>query len=690
MKRFFAVIAVVLAFPGIARAGDVTMVVRELSLRQSPGREVPGRALANAAPRFNMVGLHWQGPGTPWYRARSASGRWSTWQPADDDWGRVGVWHRGNPDWVGTANAIQIRNVGRVSRVREYLLWSPPVRVADRRLQLAGAPAVISRSGWQADEEIRRAAPSYAPTLQFALIHHTVNANNYTCAQSAAIVRGIEVYHVKGNGWDDIGYNLLVDRCGQVFEGRYGGIDKNVIGAHSQGFNTGSVGVALIGTYQTAGPTAAQRQALVNVLAWRLDLAHIDPLSFLNYSSGGNSKYRAGIPVNLRAISGHRDTYLTDCPGDALYKLIPSIAQQVAKTGGPKLYAPAAIGTLGGPIRFTGKLTAALPWTVTVRDAAAKVVAAGAGTGTAVDWTWDSKSITPGTSYSWVIAAGADVRPASGTLGTKLSALTVTKVTASPPRVDGTIATSTTISYTLSVPANITAELLNSAGTAVATLFVDDKPVGAQSFVFTPIGVSDGNYTIRLTARDPVGRVATASVAVLVSRTLLGFAVDPPLVSPNGDGRLDTATFAISLAAAADVTLTLDAGANHISIFSGNLPQGDQELPWSGIAADGSVVPDGVYRATLTLGSPPLSLSQSVPLTVDTVAPTLILVSLYPLRLKVNDRASVIAVVNGRALKTSAKPGVFRLAFRGTIHRVRVVVRDRAGNESKPTVYPHP
>lgn len=690
MKRFFAVIAVVLAFPGIARAGDVTMVVRELSLRQSPGREVPGRALANAAPRFNMVGLHWQGPGTPWYRARSASGRWSTWQPADDDWGRVGVWHRGNPDWVGTANAIQIRNVGRVSRVREYLLWSPPVRVADRRLQLAGAPAVISRSGWQADEEIRRAAPSYAPTLQFALIHHTVNANNYTCAQSAAIVRGIEVYHVKGNGWDDIGYNLLVDRCGQVFEGRYGGIDKNVIGAHSQGFNTGSVGVALIGTYQTAGPTAAQRQALVNVLAWRLDLAHIDPLSFLNYSSGGNSKYRAGIPVNLRAISGHRDTYLTDCPGDALYKLIPSIAQQVAKTGGPKLYAPAAIGTLGGPIRFTGKLTAALPWTVTVRDAAAKVVAAGAGTGTAVDWTWDSKSITPGTSYSWVIAAGADVRPASGTLGTKLSALTVTKVTASPPRVDGTIATSTTISYTLSVPANITAELLNSAGTAVATLFVDDKPVGAQSFVFTPIGVSDGNYTIRLTARDPVGRVATASVAVLVSRTLLGFAVDPPLVSPNGDGRLDTATFAISLAAAADVTLTLDAGANHVSIFSGNLPQGDQELPWSGIAADGSVVPDGVYRATLTLGSPPLSLSQSVPLTVDTVAPTLILVSLYPLRLKVNDRASVIAVVNGRALKTSAKPGVFRLAFRGTIHRVRVVVRDRAGNESKPTVYPHP
>ena len=274
-------------------------------------------------------------------------------------------------------------------------------------------------------------------------------------------------------------------------------------------------------------------------------------------------------------------------------------------------------------------------------------------------------------------------------LGTKLTALTVTKVTASPPRIDGTIATSTTISYTLSVPANITAELLNSVGTAVATLFVEDKPAGAQSFVFTPTSVPDGNYAIRLTARDPVGRLATASVAVLISRTLLGFSADTPLVSPNGDGRSDTATFAVSLAAASDVTLTLDAGTTHIPIFAGNLPQGDQQLPWSGMATDGTVVPDGVYRATLTLGSPPLSLSQSVPLTVDTVAPKLILVSLYPLRLKVDDRASVIAVVNGKTLKTSAKPGVFRLAFRGTVHRLRVVARDRAGNESRPVTYPH-
>ena len=140
-------------------------------------------------------------------------------------------------------------------------------------------------------------APKYAASVQFAVVHHTAGNNSYTASQSAAIVRGIEVYHVKGNGWNDIGYNFLVDKYGQVFEGRYGGVDKNVIGAHAEGFNTGSTGVALLGTYGSAGPSAAARTALANLLAWRLDLAHIDPLSKLNWISGGNARFASGVPV---------------------------------------------------------------------------------------------------------------------------------------------------------------------------------------------------------------------------------------------------------------------------------------------------------------------------------------------------------------------------------------------------------
>ena len=162
---------------------------------------------------------------------------------------------------------------------------------------------------------------------------------------------------MKGNGWDDIGYNFLVDACGQVFEGRYGGIDKNVVGAHSGGFNTGTMGVSLIGTYRRAAPTQAAQDALVKLLAWRLDLAHIDPLSSVDYRSGGNGKFPAGRIVHLRVVSGHRDTYLTECPGDALYRLLPAIAKRVAQSGGPKIYTPVVSGDVGGPVRFTAKLS---------------------------------------------------------------------------------------------------------------------------------------------------------------------------------------------------------------------------------------------------------------------------------------------------------------------------------------------
>ena len=116
-------------------------------------------------------------------------------------------------------------------------------------------------------------------------MHHTAGTNAYSPSQSAAIVRGIEIYHVKGNGWNDIGYNFLVDKYGQVFEGRYGGADKNVIGAHAEGFNTGSFGVAVLGTYTSSAPPAAAQTALANLIAWRLDIAHVDPLSTLMVAS---------------------------------------------------------------------------------------------------------------------------------------------------------------------------------------------------------------------------------------------------------------------------------------------------------------------------------------------------------------------------------------------------------------------
>ncbi|MDQ5821694.1 MAG: peptidoglycan recognition protein, partial [Actinomycetota bacterium] len=389
MKPFLAALIALLAAPSVAQAAGTTVVSRD------------ARAVAaelSTAKQFDVVGLHWQGPGSVRFRTRSVAGHWSRWigaAPEAEDLPDAGSresrrtrgWRVGNPIWAGPSNAIEYRTGGRVSRVRAFFVSSPVSKVPLRRIALTAAPAVVPRFSWGADESvpIRRQGPVFADVLRFAVVHHTASTNSYTAAQSAALMRGFQAYHVKSNGWADIGYNFLVDRYGRVFEGRYGGIERNVVGAHAEGFNTGSVGVAVIGTFGSAGITPAARAALVNLLAWRLDVAHLDPLATFDFLSGGNPRFPTGAPVFLRAVAGHRDTGFTSCPGTVLYGTLPTVARDVAATGGPKLYAPTVRGGIESPIRITARLSAALPWTVTVTDAAGTVVGAGTGSGTAVD-----------------------------------------------------------------------------------------------------------------------------------------------------------------------------------------------------------------------------------------------------------------------------------------------------------------
>lgn len=91
-------------------------------------------------------------------------------------------------------------------------------------------PTIIIRKGWGADEKLREKSFAYTKSVKAAFIHHSATGNKYTCSQAPSVLRGIYRYHVKSSGWRDIGYNFAVDKCGNIYEGRAGGVTKAVQG----------------------------------------------------------------------------------------------------------------------------------------------------------------------------------------------------------------------------------------------------------------------------------------------------------------------------------------------------------------------------------------------------------------------------------------------------------------------------
>jgi flagellar hook assembly protein FlgD len=682
MKKLLVAAAIAaFAVPPAARAGDVAMRVREVPLG--------ARALDSAAAsmNFNMLGLHWIGNGTVEYRTRSLRGTWRAWRVADAD-NRSGAWHDGNLDWTGASATVQFHIAGSVRRLRSYEVWSRVTSAPARGTASANEPSIVSRESWGADEEIVRASPNFAPALRLAVVHHTAGTNSYTRAQAPAVVRGIEVYHVQGNGWNDIGYNFLVDRFGTIYEGRGGGVDQNVIGAHSQGFNTGTVGVALIGNYTAAVPPKAQQDALVRLLAWRLDVAHIDPLSTVVYTSGGNAKFRGGKLVTLRVISAHRDTGPSECPGNGAYALLPGIAKRVAATGLPKLYAPTAAGAIGGAVHFQARLSTKLAWTVSVADKTGKVVASGHGTGSLVSWTWQSAG-APKAAYMWTISAPG-IRVATGTLGTSApppppTPLSLTNLAATPdviaPAADGS-GGSATVGFTLGGPALVTARVLDANGIVVATVLDEQRPAGNNAFVWELGALPDGRYRLAVTAAAGTKSV-TKAADVVVDRTVTGFAASSRAISPNGDGVADGLSLSFTLTQNVPVRVDVElSGAVVATLFQGQPGLGQHTLDWDG-TANGVVVPDGRYAVVVTVSDALGDVQLPLPLTIDTTAPVLTLIDAGKLRFTLSEPATVTVLVNQRTRIVLAQPqGTFVVPFTGTVAQLSAEAQDAAGNLS--------
>ncbi|MEW1914869.1 N-acetylmuramoyl-L-alanine amidase [Kitasatospora sp. NPDC085895] len=165
-------------------------------------------------------------------------------------------------------------------------------------------------------------------------VHHSADPNDYGPGDSAEIVREIQYDWMHRRGWDDIGYHFLVDRYGTVYEGRTGALDTHqaVAGSHAAGFNHETVGIAVIGTYTDTPVPEPALDAVARLAAWRLTSSGTRPDSTVELiSRSTESRYREGTRHLFRAISGHRDAYCTQCPGDTLYHHLPDITRRAAK-----------------------------------------------------------------------------------------------------------------------------------------------------------------------------------------------------------------------------------------------------------------------------------------------------------------------------------------------------------------------
>lgn len=392
-----------------------------------------------------LVGADWGGdPDVDvQVRTRDADG-WGEWVALDagaehvpDDGSQeaasVAASTASDPVFVGRVDEFQFRVSGgqpdveaRFVDIAGDMTWTPDAaQPAGVAAAATTAPRIRPRASWGADESIRTKKVSYADDVRFSVVHHEGGVPRWTkqaiengCREADDAIRAIYEYHVKSRGYWDIGYNFVVDPCGGVWEGRAGGIDRAVIGAHAGGWNAGSFGVLALGTFsdlrdssgtivKPADPiTDDMIQGIEDLVAWKLDSHHSDPRGTVSeISGGGSSRYPSGTRVNVPVLSAHQITNTTSCPG---HDLMDRLFNGRERSGTPKESYTTAVLTNGlpkafdrQPARWTAsgvddrpewdvRFTEALDWSLRITDEDGTLVRATGGRDeTRAQRTWD-------------------------------------------------------------------------------------------------------------------------------------------------------------------------------------------------------------------------------------------------------------------------------------------------------------
>ena len=251
--------------------------------------------------------------------------------------------------WVGPSSAVNVRafrdGIDISEQLTAHLITTSESR-SDVRLASSGsgsgitrilpatvtpgtgAPTFITREEWNAGT-VNTSRLSYAKELKAICIHHTGGSNTYTAAQSPQVVRGMFTYHTKILGWADLGYNVVVDKYGQIFEGRAGGLHRNVAGAHARGFNTGSCGISVMGDYMDIPVPTAALNAIATVAAWKLASTFTQDVYGTETWTVTTSNVKRSGTFSMPHLFAHRDVNYTDCPGDTYYGQLPKLRSLV-------------------------------------------------------------------------------------------------------------------------------------------------------------------------------------------------------------------------------------------------------------------------------------------------------------------------------------------------------------------------
>lgn len=310
---------------------------------------VNGRSGDLAAPRtFQLVGVEWSAPKNVsiQLRARRHGGDWSPWAQASvlghgPDLPARATPLIGDPIWTGPADFVELRTSRPITGVRLHFVdVGTSLNAEIASLPMAqpvlnagpGQPPIIARSAWAHGNAPPAVPPAYG-AIKLAFVHHTENPNGYSPGEVPAMLKAIYVFHRYTRGWDDIGYNFVIDLFGRTWEARKGGIDEPVVGAQAGGYNTESTGVAILGTFSSVLPSPAAINALQRLLAWKLSLHGVPTEGRVTVTvdpaDAFYTPFKPGAHVSLPRVAGHRDGDSTSCPGNTLYYHLPAIRPQV-------------------------------------------------------------------------------------------------------------------------------------------------------------------------------------------------------------------------------------------------------------------------------------------------------------------------------------------------------------------------